>query len=193
MSGNIIDRVFVLCEDQLHERLLRRWLDLRGVRIEDVDRAPAAKGSAASFVARQFPNFVAKAKRKLYQQGVGFIAVIDGDAEGLKRKAMLLALLGDDPKLLAAYQQRVVILVPTWAMDSLCLSVTPRRDSWILSVLGSQLQESEQIGEADKKVAGQNESVKNAAVNFDAYRRQEPAHLLALLDANVELTKVGLD
>ena len=74
-----IDRVVVLCEDDLHKRFLMRWLAHRNIQLVDAEVAPSSKGSGSAYVKNRFQLFVKKAKQKANQAGLGFIVVLDGD------------------------------------------------------------------------------------------------------------------
>ena len=71
MATQKIDRVIVLCEDNLHKRFLKHWLDHRGIKLLDADVSPSAKGSGSAYVKNRFQLFVKKAKQKAHQAGLG--------------------------------------------------------------------------------------------------------------------------
>ncbi len=175
----MIDRVYLLCEDQLHERFLRQWLAHRKVKVVNAEVAPAGKNSASAFVRKQFLAFVVKAKSKAYQEKLGFIVVIDGDNLGVRRKLELQKQL-NDAELMLAYEKRVVILVPSWSIDT-----------WIDAICGADAVESTKVTDQIKRSID-DEMIRRATLDFDSYRRALPAHLPAMLDAQLELRKLDL-
>jgi len=181
MTAQKIDRVSVLCEDNLHKRFLMRWLEHRGIKLLDADVAPSAKGSGSAYVKNRFQLFVKKAKQKANQAGLGFIVVLDGDAAGLvAQKTVLEKLIAGDVTLQFTFENRIAALIPTWSLDT-----------WILAICGAEIAESTQITDEIKRSID-DAKIRQAAAYFDAYRQATPAHLPAMIDAQLELNKLDL-
>ena len=180
MSMHKIDRVVVLCEDSLHERFLKRWLENRKIKVVDADVAPKAKGSGSAYVKNRFLLFVKKAKQKANQEGLGFIVMLDGDNSGfVKQKADLASLIEGDETLKSTFENAVVALIPSWSLDT-----------WVLAICEIDVSETIQTSESDKR--GMDEKLSRAVNGFDNYRRIQPPRLPAMIDAQLELEKLGL-
>ena len=176
-----IDRVVALCEDDLHKRFLMRWLAHRNIKLVDAEVAPSAKGSGSAYVKNRFQLFVKKAKQKVNQAGLGFIVVLDGDALGfVAQKLALDKLIAGDETLKQTLENRIAAIIPSWSIDT-----------WILAICGSEIIESTKITEQIKRSID-DEMIRRATVDFDSYRRALPAHLPAMLDAQIELRKLDL-
>ena len=171
----------VLCEDDLHKRFLMRWLAHRNIQLVDAEVAPSSKGSGSAYVKNRFQLFVKKAKQKANQAGLGFIVVLDGDNVGFAaQKLDLEKRIDTDETLKSTFERRIAALIPTWSIDT-----------WVLAICGSEIIEITKTTDQTKRSID-DEKVRQAALNFDSYRRVLPAHLPAMVDAQLELRKLDL-
>lgn len=112
-------RVDLLVEDRLTERFLRGLLRRYKIHLREAFIAPNGKGSAASWVLKNYPTRAKRLRSKNFQRMLGLLVVIDGDNLGVAARKLELeqertqqGLVGrtpDDP---------IAILVPTWSIET---------------------------------------------------------------------------
>jgi hypothetical protein len=125
-----MSRIVLLCEDRLHESLVRRFCDAHGSRLERVFVAPKARGAASAWVLAQYPARVAEFRsRANAQPQLALLVMIDGDNVGLvERKRELDGRLQDKPR---RQEERILIWAPTWSVET-----------WIRALRGEPVDET---------------------------------------------------
>lgn len=109
-------RLHVLCEDDLHQRLVERLADRWsiGPRQRKIQAAPSARGSASQFVLAHYPDAVKGWRAESHDANVGLLVVIDGDEHGVpSRRQQLAQALRDAQMDPIAPSDPVAVIVPT--------------------------------------------------------------------------------
>jgi hypothetical protein len=121
-------RWWLLGEDPEHERLaleLARRLGLKS-RPVNVVIAPGGEGAASAFVLKRYAHEVRVTTRRRPGQRVVMIVMIDGDNVGLqRRKEQLEASLREAGEPVRQAEEPIVILVPTWSVETWLLPRSP--------------------------------------------------------------------
>lgn len=114
-------RWWLLGEDPEHERLalaLARRLGLKS-RPVNVVIAPSGVGAASAFVLKRYAHEVRVTTRQRRGERVVIIVMIDGDNAGLqRRKEQFEAALREAGEAPRQGDEPVVILVPTWSVET---------------------------------------------------------------------------
>jgi len=88
--------------------------------------APAGDGAASAFVIKRYAREVRATTRRRPGQRVALIVMVDGDNLGVqKRKEQLEAVLREANESPRAPEEPVVILVPTWSVETWLLPRAP--------------------------------------------------------------------
>ncbi len=121
-------RWWLLGEDPEHERLaleLARRLGLNK-RPVNVTIAPSGEGAASAFVLKRYAREVRATTRRRPAERVAILVMIDGDNFGVsRRKQQLDDALRDAGEPPRAPQEPIVILVPTWSIETWLLPPSP--------------------------------------------------------------------
>ena len=165
-------RLHLLCEDRLHESVVRRFCDASRIRLERVFVAPRAKGAASAWVIAQYAGRVADFRSKAnHQQNLALLAVIDGDNQGCaERKRVLDERLATNGRQAA---ERILVWVPTWSVET-----------W-LEWLGGNTS----VTESQSYKSATNQMPLTAAFGQalrNAFKTPGPAPLSSLTDARLE-------
>ncbi|MDP2276331.1 MAG: hypothetical protein Q8K32_36665 [Archangium sp.] len=114
-------RWWLLGEDPGHERLaleLARSIGLNK-RPVNVTIAPSGEGAASAFVLKRYAREVRATTRRRPGERVAILVMIDGDNLGLsRRKQQLDEALREAGEPTRAADEPVVILVPTWSIET---------------------------------------------------------------------------
>lgn len=117
MSRSI--RYVLLCEDRLHERFLRQVFQRLGFVEVRVACQSIVPGNASRGVISQYPKEVRYLRSKSYQRDLTLFVVIDGDQDGPRaRKIQLADALSNHGIPNRAKDERIVIAVPTWSIET---------------------------------------------------------------------------
>lgn len=112
-------RVRILCEDRRTERFVRRLCERHGVRVMDVEVAPAGKGAASAWVCRSYARAVGKRRSKSFQANLGLLVVVDGDNVGVAaRMEELDARLDEAGAPRRGPAEPVAVFIPTWSIET---------------------------------------------------------------------------
>jgi hypothetical protein len=114
-------RLFVLCEDKLHQRFVERLAERFGIgpRRRWIDASPKARGSAADYVIDHYVGAIKRWRSASHDENVGLLVVIDGDKKGVGRRRHELA-----ERLKEAHADpvkpadRAAIIIPTWHVET---------------------------------------------------------------------------
>lgn len=177
-------RVVAIVEDKRTQRLLHRLLPVLGFRTLRWEVAPAGVGAAERWVLEKAVDEI-KALRARPHQRLGLIVVRDGDNHGVAtRKREVNARLADKDWPVRQPGERIVLLVPTWSVET-----------WLLHLLGEP-----DVDESPRSVGGQTwkeryehrfqktegDAAKRAAAGWSARR----PGLASLDDAALELERL---
>lgn len=112
-------QVVILCEDRKQERFFRRLCQRLGHRLIDVRVAPSGEGSAAQWVAQNYPAEVQAHRAKANFISRGLVVAIDGDAWGVEvRKQELDEALREAAMERRQGRERIALCVPTWSIET---------------------------------------------------------------------------
>lgn len=120
-------RWWLLAEDPRHERLALFVARALGLNDQPVKswRAPSGQGSAAAWVLKQYAQRVRETTRKRPGERVALLVMIDGDNLGCsRRKQQFDESLGERREPLRAEQEPIVLLIPTWSVETWLLGVS---------------------------------------------------------------------
>ena len=119
------DRVRIFCEDRRTERFLRRLCESHGIRVLDVEVAPAGEGAASDWVRARYAGVVKKRRSMNSQRQLGLLVHIDGDNVGVQQRKMELdAQLAGAGVPLRGPEEPVALLIPTWCIETWLLQMT---------------------------------------------------------------------
>jgi hypothetical protein len=114
-------RLHVLCEDDLHQRLVERLADRWsiGPRQRKIHAAPSALGSASDYVLAHYAGAVKGWRAESHDANVGLLVVIDGDERGVaSRRQQLAQALRDAHMDPITPSDPVAVVVPTWHIET---------------------------------------------------------------------------
>lgn len=114
-------RLYVLCEDNLQQRLVERLADRWGMgpRQRFIYTAPSALGSAAQYVLDNYAEAVKRWRAESHDANVGLLVVVDGDQYGFRvRRPQLAQALNTAQMAALAPSDPVTIVVPTWHIET---------------------------------------------------------------------------
>lgn len=119
-------RVRILCEDRLTERFLRALCDEHGVRVVEVEIAPAGRGSAADWVLARYKHLIQRTRSKNFQRHLGLLVAIDGDVFGVDARLRQLADCLQSPPAVPPRdaEEPVALFVPSWCIETWILWLT---------------------------------------------------------------------
>lgn len=170
-------RWWLLAEDPRHERLALRVARAFGLNDQPIKawRSPEGKGSASDWVVRQFPQRVRETTRKRPTERVALIVMIDGDNMGVaQRKRSLDESLVKSGQSIRADNEPVVVLVPTWSIET-----------WLLGKQDESVSFKNDLRRGDEV----DEQFKAVAARLKA--RQVDGSPTSLQDACIELNRIS--
>ncbi|MFO0600546.1 MAG: hypothetical protein U0228_34885 [Myxococcaceae bacterium] len=144
-------RWWLLAEDPRHERLALAIARRFGLKSEPVKAmiCPAGSESAFTWVLKNFPERVRNTVRRRPTERVALVVMIDGDNQGVReRKRQLaaeLAAAGETPRTAA---EAIVLLVPTWSVETWLLRAADESQSF-----KNQLRHSDDVKATYESVA----------------------------------------
>lgn len=167
-------RVRVCCEDRQHEAFARELLQSRfNVRARDMHFAvaPAGKGAASAWVAKQYADVQLEARATKHQATLCFLVIVDGDNIGTAARIKMIGANNRAPS------DRIAVLVPTWSIET-----------WLLWLSGKLVSESQSYKQQLDGAAFRREV--RAAVNaWPLERVEEKESIPSLVAARVELKR----
>lgn len=126
--------IVVLCEDDLHERCAKRFLERLGYEARKIRtvRGIAGRGDASSYVLAQASAQADAVRRRGHmRQQAALVIIIDGDRPDFAvRKRQVEDAIGRERS------EPIAIFVPTWSIET-----------WILALRGESVDESEPLKE----------------------------------------------
>ncbi|AUX40688.1 uncharacterized protein SOCE26_020890 [Sorangium cellulosum] len=185
-------RLYVLCEDALHQRFVERLADRWGIgpRQRKIDASPKARGSAAQYVIERYTEAVRQWRVESHDPNVGLLVVIDGDEHGVARRRQQLAQRLKESKLEPiAPSDPVAIVVPTWHIET-----------WIAWLCGhrpvdeqTRYKEDDAAGYAvGRKITCGEYSPQRAVAAWTPPAHDEQTHVPALTEARREVGRLGV-
>jgi hypothetical protein len=185
-------RLYVLCEDSLHQRFVESLADRWSIgrRQRQIDASPAAQGAASSYVLDRYAVAVKRWRAASHDENVGLLVVVDGDEHGLVRRRLQLAeslkRAGVEP---IEPTDPVAILTPTWHIET-----------WIAWLCGHRPIDEQTRYKLDdpagrevaRRIQHGDYSPRRAADRWAPPTEGEESHVPALAAGRVELQRLGV-
>lgn len=170
-------QVTVLCEDESHQRFVRRYLLKTGFKKHEViliDLPPEPGDGGARWILDRYANAVRAQRHRAARVKTGLIVVIDGDNYGINGRTRQLAKLLEEAR-----------LDPRTASE-LIVHLIPQRniETWILYLTGQKVDETE-----NWKAPSTAEMIPNAAAALHELVGAVPPDCLPSLRAGAEELK----
>lgn len=109
-------RVWILCEDRMHEQILRAWCKWRGIQVVRADLPARGVGDASDWVRKKYPETLKKWRSETRRQDIGLLVATDGDRADKRRLATSVRESSGDPPRQAT--EAAAFLIPTWSIET---------------------------------------------------------------------------